>query len=43
MWFTHSNVDIPDGLRRESDEAGDGVGQGQVEHDVMNIGSRPGH
>ena len=36
----YSDADLPDGLHGEGDEAGDGVGQGQVEHDVVNISPR---
>ena len=38
--FTYSNIEVPDGFSWQSDEAGDGVGQGQVEHDVVNISPR---
>ena len=32
---------FPDGLHGQGDEAGDGVGHGQVEYQVVHIGSAP--
>ena len=38
----HLDSPPPDGLHGQGDEAGDGVRQGQVVHEVMDIGADPG-
>ena len=38
----HPNRGSPDGLHGQGDEAGDGVRQGEVEHQVVNIGPGSG-
>ena len=36
---THPDCDSPDRLHGQRDEAGDGVSQGQVEHQEVDIGA----
>ena len=36
--IAHPNGRPPDGLHGQGDEAGDGVGQGEVEHQVVHVG-----